>query len=153
MHRRKQQSGLALVEFALTIGFLLAMVFGITELGRAIYQYDALAKAARDAARFLSTKSPGNAASISAAVCLAVYGTPACSGTPLVTGLVVGMVSVCDAVSCPTTNHAQGTDPVQDFVTVTIGGAPDVFTFQSLVPSVVPSIPFGPIQVTMRQVL
>lgn len=152
MTRPKQQRGVALVEFAVTIGFLLAIVFGITELGRAIYEYDALTKAARDAARYLSTKAPGDAVAISRAVCLAVYGTPACAGTPLVPGLAASMVSVCDAVSCPSTNHAQGS-PVQDFVTVTIGGAPNAFTFRSLMPSVVPSIPFGPIRVTMRQVL
>lgn len=153
MSRPRHQRGLALVEFALTIGFLAAAVFGITEFGRAIYQYDTLAKAARDATRYLSTKAPGDAASIATATCLAVYGAPACSGAPLVPGLTTGMISICDAVSCPTTHHAQGSAPVVDFVTLTIGGAANPFTFTSLMPSVVPNITFGAISVTMRQVL
>ncbi|HEX8989584.1 MAG TPA: TadE family protein [Rhodocyclaceae bacterium] len=153
MTRAGRQSGLALVEFALTIGFLVAITFGITEFGRAIYQYDTLAKAARDAARYLSTKAPGDAAAIAEATCLAVYGTPSCTGSPLVAGLTTAMVSVCDAVSCPATNHAQGSAPVQDLVTLTIGGQNNPFTFASAMPGVVPNIPFGAISVTMRQVL
>lgn len=148
-----RQRGLALVEFALTIGLLLALVFGITEFGRAIYQYDTLAKSARDAARFLSTKAPGDAAAIAEATCLAVYGQPSCTGTPLVPGLTAAMISICDAVSCPATHNAQGSAPVMNLVTLTIGGANSPFTFVSVMPSIVPSIPFGPISVTMRQVL
>ncbi|MGE5466516.1 MAG: TadE/TadG family type IV pilus assembly protein [Ignavibacteria bacterium] len=151
MRQRRHQCGLALVEFALTMGFLLAAVFGITEFGRAIYQYDTLAKAARDAARYLSSKTPGDAASISVATCLAVYGRTVCSGAPLATGLTTAMVSVCDASSCASTNHAQGSAPVQDFVTVTIGGGAHPFVFSSMMPSIVPNITFGAIRATMRQ--
>lgn len=151
-HGNKQQ-GSALIEFGLTIGILVAIVFGITEFGRAIYQYDTLAKAARDAARYLSTKAPGDATAIAAAQCLAVYGQPTCTGTPLADGLTTAMVSICDATSCPATNQAQGSNPVVNLVTVTIGGANNPYTFQSVVPFVVPNIPFGAISVTMRQVL
>ena len=150
---KSRQQGLALVELAVSITFLMAVVFGITEFGRAIYQYDTLTKAARDATRFLSTRAPGDSASIATATCLAVYGTPSCSGTPVVQGLATSMVSVCDAVSCPASNQAQGSAPVQNFVTLTIGGTANPFTFVSLMPTVVPNIPFGPISVTMRQVL
>ncbi len=149
----KTQRGVALIEFALTLGVLLTIVFGITEFGRAIFEYDTLAKAARDAARHLSTKAPGDTVAIDDAVCLAVYGNPSCSGSPLVSGLATTMVSVCDAVSCPATHQAQGSAPVVNLVTLTVGGANQTYTFRSLVPFVVPDIPFGAISVTMRQVL
>jgi hypothetical protein len=63
------------------------------------------------------------------------------------------MVSVCDAVACPTTHSAQGTAPVINLVTVTIGGATAAYTFTSAISFVVSNIQFGAISVTMRQVL
>lgn len=153
MHTTNRQRGVALIEFALTLGVLLTMVFGITEFGRAMFEYDTLAKAARDATRYLSTKAPGDAVATADAVCLAVYGNPSCSGSPLAPGLTTAMVSVCDAVSCAPTHQAQGSAPVVNLVTLTIGGANQPYTFDSAVPFVVPDIPFGAISVTMRQVL
>lgn len=153
MIHSQRQSGLALVELALTIGILLAIVFGITEFGRAIYQYDTLAKAARDAARYLSTKTPGDTTAIAASKCLAVYGKTTCTGTTLAPGLTTAMVSVCDSSNCPATHQAQGSAPVIDLVTVTIGGVNNPFTFTTAVPFVVPNINFAAISVTMKQVL
>lgn len=153
MTRFRQQRGVAMIEFGLTISILTVIVFGITEFGRAIYQYNTLAKAARDAVRYLSTKAPGNAAALGEAQCLAVYGRPACSGTPLLPGLATSMVSICDASNCIATHQAQGSAPVVNLVTLTIGGANSPYTFNSVVPFVVPNIPFGAISVTMRQVL
>jgi len=153
MRNRNRQHGAALIEFALTLGVLLTMVFGVTEFGRAIYQYDTLAKAARDATRYLSTKAPGDATAIADATCLAVYGNPSCSGSPLAPALTTAMVSVCDATSCLATHQAQGSAPVVNLVTLTIGGPNQPYTFASAVPFVVPNIPFGAISVTMRQVL
>ena len=147
------QRGVALVEFALSIGILITIVFGITEFGRAIYQYDTLAKAARDAARYLSTKAPGDATAKSEAQCYAVYGNPSCTGNPLAPNLTTSMVGVCDATSCPATHQAQGTAPVLNLVTVTIGGANNPYGFTSVVQFVVPNFNFGAISVTMRQVL
>ncbi|MET1085142.1 MAG: TadE family protein [Burkholderiales bacterium] len=153
MSNFKCQRGVALVELALTIGILITIVFGITEFGRAIYQYDTLAKAARDAARYLSTKAPGDATAIGDAQCYAVHGNPSCTGSVLAPGLTTAMVSVCDAVSCPATHQAQGAAPVVNLVSVTIGGANNPYPFNSLVEFVVPSFNFGAISVTMRQVL
>lgn len=154
-HRQRAQHGLALVEFALTVTMLLTIVFGITEFGRAIYQYDTLAKSARDAVRLLTTRAPGDAAAIAAAACVAVYGKPTCTdgSLPLAPGLTTAMVSVCDAVSCPDTHQAVGAAPVMNLVTVTIGGANNPYHFSSLVEFVVPGFDFGPISVTMRQAL
>jgi Flp pilus assembly protein TadG len=49
-----QQRGVAAVEFALLIILLLMIVAGVIEFGRTFWYYDALTKATRDAARFLS---------------------------------------------------------------------------------------------------
>ena len=51
---RMHQCGVAAVEFALLLVFLLIIVSGLVEFGRAFWYYDALDKATRDGARFLS---------------------------------------------------------------------------------------------------
>ncbi|NMG00003.1 pilus assembly protein [Aromatoleum toluolicum] len=50
----KNQRGVAAVELALVIIFLLLLTAGIVEFGRAFWYYDALTKATRDGARMLS---------------------------------------------------------------------------------------------------
>lgn len=49
-----RQRGAAVVEFALLLILLLMIVAGIVEFGRTFWYYDALTKATRDGARFLS---------------------------------------------------------------------------------------------------
>jgi Flp pilus assembly protein TadG len=51
---RRDMRGVAVVEFALLLFILLIVVAGIVEFGRAFWYYDALTKATRDGARFLS---------------------------------------------------------------------------------------------------
>lgn len=162
MKTRQRQHGVALVELAIMLSLLLAITFGITEFGRAIYTYNTLAKATRDAARYLSTQAAGNATSYTTATNLAVYGTPTVGSTqaPLAPGLTSSMVSICDAsnTSC-TSNIAQGTNPAINTVTVTISG----YTFNPVIDMMaflrfyaggtgsITSFPFGNISVTMRQ--
>ncbi len=148
------QRGVALVELAITIFVLLAIAFGITEFGRAIYQYNTLAKAARDASRFLSMRDATDVVAKNQATCLAVYGNPACTGAPLAPGLTAAMVSICDAIACPADHAGQGSAPVLNLVSVTIGGPNALpYTFTSVVSFIVPDIQFGPIGATMKQVL
>jgi Flp pilus assembly protein TadG len=149
----RAQHGIALVEFAITASLLLLITFGITEFGRAIYQYNTLAKAVRDATRYLSTKAPGDADAIDQATCMAVHGNPTCTGGPLAPGLTAEMVVVCDSLSCPATHQAQGAAPVMNLVTVTIGSADTPYPFRSAIQFVVPDFDFAPISVTMKQVL
>jgi Flp pilus assembly protein TadG len=153
MRSRTHQRGLALVELAVSIFVMITITFGITEFGRAIYQYNTLAKSVRDAARFLSTRDASDAAAKDQAKCLVVHGNPACVGNPLAPGLTTAMVNICDALACP--DHAlQGSAPVINLVTVSVGGPNATpYTFTSLVSFVVPDIQFGPISATMRQVL
>jgi Flp pilus assembly protein TadG len=157
-----QQRGAAAVEFAILLIPLLVILTGITELGRALYYYNTIAKAARDAARIMSVQAPSDpdyGVLVNRARCTAVYGNPSCSGEPLVHGLDVEMVRICDPVSC-TETHATvplGTG-VANLVTVTIGGGNRPFRFESFAPFApalfgVESFNFGAISVTMRQVL
>jgi hypothetical protein len=49
--RRKRQQSQALIEFALISPVLLLLVFGIIDIGRAVFYYDTLNHAAREGAR------------------------------------------------------------------------------------------------------
>lgn len=160
--QRQRQRGVALVELAIMLSLLLAITFAVTEFGRAIYTYNTLAKATRDATRYLSTQAAGSTTSYTTATNLAVYGTPTVGSTqaPLAPGLTSSMVFICDAsnTSC-TSNIAQGTNPAINTVTVTISG----YTFNPVIDMMaflrfyaggkgsITSFPFGNISVTMRQ--
>lgn len=150
MLKPKSERGAAVVEFAILLPLLFIMAFGITEYGRAIYQYDTLTKSVRSASRYLSQYAPGDAGRIGAAQCLALYGNTDCTGTVVVPGLTASMISVCDSVSCAGSNLNQQTGSgTVNLVTVTISG----YHFNSLVPLLFSNITFGSISATMRQVL
>ena len=55
--RRKRQQSQALIEFALISPVLLLLVFGIIDIGRAVFYYDTLNHAAREGARFPRLRS------------------------------------------------------------------------------------------------
>lgn len=147
-----RQRGVAAVEFGILLIPLVLLTFGITEYGRAMYQYNALAKSTRNAARYLSEYAAGT--EIANATDLAIYGCirgVSCTGTPtpLVPGLSAGNVQIADMKSSPTTQASQDTGSgLVNLVTVTITG----YQFQSLVPTLIPDITFSDISVTMRQV-
>jgi Flp pilus assembly protein TadG len=146
-----QQRGTALVEFAILLPLLLLIAFGITEFGRAIYVYNTLVKASRDAARYYSNCCGSGADSTHVGYIqnLAVYGNTAGTGASLAPGLTTSMVFLCDQSTCPATHFNQGTvAPKVNLVTVTISGYP----FQSLVPFAtanLTTITFGDISTTM----
>lgn len=102
---RQKMRGVAAVEFGIVLIPLVLLVTGVAEFGYAIYQYEALTKATRDAARYLSEFSPSDISyPVTQAQCLAVYGTTDCSGPALVSGLKTSMVVICDRVNstgCP----------------------------------------------------
>jgi len=155
----KRQRGVAAVEFGILLIPLLMIAFGTTEFGRAIYQYNTLAKATRDATRFLS-RHDSTAADypVDEARCLVVYGKD-CNGStavPLVPGLTTDMVRICDrsnAANCPGESFSavDTGSGVINLVKVKISG----YQFTSLVPFVTgfTTITFGDIGTTMRQVL
>lgn len=159
---KKRQGGVAMIELAIVLPLLLAICFGITEFGRAIYTYNTLAKSARDATRYLTTQTAGNAAAWITARNLVAYGNPAGDGSPLVPGLskanMNSMITICDKSTC-TANVNQGSNPAINTVTVTIAGYPftpviDILAFTRFYSggtSSLKSIIFGDISVTMRQ--
>ena len=147
----KAQSGVAAVEMALLLPFLLLLAFGITELGRAVYQYNTLAKAVRDGARHLSQYAPGDAGRADEARSLVGCGATVCGDKqPLVPGMSSSYVRVRDRLSDPGGYNLQSTGRgTVNLVRVEVSG----FTFRSLVPGFIPSVPFSPIHATMVQVL
>lgn len=151
---RSHQRGVAAVELGFLLVLLVLLAFGITEFGRAIYQYNTIGKSIRDGVRHLTQGAPGDANRISNAKNLAVCGTLSACGdaNALVPGLTSAMVSVCDRSNCADHNLqtvSYGGTPFGqiNLVSMTVSG----FTFRSLVPFVTPDITFGPIRVTMEQ--
>lgn len=66
---KKTETGAAAVEFAIVLPLLVLVFTGMIEYGRLMWNYNALAKATRDAARFLSMEpaiKPTDAAQTSA---------------------------------------------------------------------------------------
>lgn len=165
MKHRKQQ-GVAVIEFAFVLLPMLILCFGITEVGRTLYYYNGIDKATRGAARYLTSVDLANppagetADTIrNQAKLLAVCGSVSCNpttATPLVPGLTVAHVSICDPVSCTGThNNVLTGEGAVDLVTVTIGGVgqdASVFNFTSLAPWVIPSFPFAPVRTTMASI-
>lgn len=146
---KNRQSGAALVEFALVLPLLLILTFITTEFGRALYQYNILAKSVRDAARYMSIQTPSDTTKYQTARNLVVHGNPSGTGTPLVIGLEDGLVPD------PTWQLA-GAAPAINTVTVKVTG----YTFQPLLHSAfglnfgpAGGIPFAPISATMRGAL
>ena len=56
--RGRAECGAAAVEFAIVISLLVLILGGIIEFGRVFWYFDALTKATRDGARYLSTSAP-----------------------------------------------------------------------------------------------
>jgi len=145
MKKKSRQHGTALVELALILPLLLLLSFITTEFGRAMYQYNTIAKSVRDAARYLSVQQPGT--NIDKAKNLVVYGNTAGTGTPLAIGLEVAKVIIPAA-------QAAGSNPVINTVTVTVSG----YKFRPLFQSVFGlafsnangDIPYSDISATMR---
>jgi hypothetical protein len=137
-----RQRGTAIIEFALVLPLLVLMSILVVEIGRAMYQYNALAKSVRDAARYLSMQLPNT--QIAEAKNLVVYGNPGGTGTPLLPGL-----EIATHVPDPTWQDA-GADPVIRLVTIQVNN----YSFQSMFTTVFgvnfPAIQFSDIRATMR---
>ncbi|MBV8036205.1 MAG: pilus assembly protein [Pelomonas sp.] len=145
--RRARCRGVAAVELGLLMTPLILLVFGASELGRAVFSYNMIDKSVRDAARHLSQHGPGDSTIAAQARCLAVYETTDCSGTALLPGLTTAMVNICDATLCPSTNANQLTGSgTVNLVTANIQSYP----YTSVVGFVIPSMNFNTITVTMR---
>jgi len=125
-----RQRGVAAIEFGLLAVVLVLISFGITEFGRAFYQYNTLLKSTRAAAREMSFGSAAN--HIQVARCLAVYGHRTCTGESLLAGLTGDLVKFPpDAELYPGCVAIEG------------------FRFISYVPWIVPDITFNTVRTCM----
>src|SRR5579864_6693036 len=82
--RHRGQSSQALIEFALVSPVLLLLLFGIIDIGRAIFYYDTIGHAAREGARVAvraSSPLPTNA-DVLAAVVTQMNGVPVSAPCP-----------------------------------------------------------------------
>jgi len=156
----KPQRGVAAVEFAILIVPLLLMLFGVTEYGRAIYQYNTLSKSVRDATRYLTTVSPGNGHT--EAKNIVVCGHINCGGiSALAPNLNQGMVKICDATTiadCPGVPHSAVPTGISSVNLVTVKIVD--YEFKTLMNFSIggvtigaPNITFDSIYNTMRQPL
>ncbi|WP_443190792.1 TadE/TadG family type IV pilus assembly protein [Pseudomonas indica] len=101
--RRKDQQGVAMVEFAIALPLLLLLLFAVAEFGRMLYHYNTLLQSNRDAVRYLAGKA-WNSTLGQATVTpvlqaearnIAVYGVPVVQpGNEVVPGLSVNNVQV-----------------------------------------------------------
>ena len=101
--KRSSFKGAAMVEFAILLPLMVVIVFGITELGRAIYQQNTLSKAVASGARYMSrsaqsvasdcSQGANWAASIVNAANLVAYGRQSGLGDPLLPELDAADVS------------------------------------------------------------
>ena len=99
------QRGATLVEFAIAATVFITAMFAVIDFGRALWTHNALADAARRAARYAVNQpasSPAGAKtsgtnigpSISAIRNVAIYGNPAGGSQPMVNGLTAANLSV-----------------------------------------------------------
>jgi Flp pilus assembly protein TadG len=102
---RQTQRGVATTEFAIVLPVLLLLLFGVTELGRALVRYNTLTKAVQDGARYAAAEgllgTTGNVnvdAQLTTEVRnVVVYGNAAGNGTAVLPGLAPGQIQVIDA--------------------------------------------------------
>ncbi|MFJ2366816.1 TadE/TadG family type IV pilus assembly protein [Pseudomonas sp. NPDC087697] len=115
----KDQQGMALVEFTIALPLLLLLLLALGEFGRMLFQYNTLLQASRDAGRYVASQAwnstlgavdlTTNTTLVTQTKNVAVYGVPANTGTPVVSGLTTGNVAVA----------AVGTDHVRVTITYT----------------------------------
>jgi Flp pilus assembly protein TadG len=151
----QRQKGVALVEFALILPFLLLLSIMAIELGRAIWEYNILTKSVRDAARYLSIQTPFEQIGIDRARNLMVYGNVSdTAGGPLAIGL--SLSNVPDPSCCTWQTVATGpggTGPVIRTVTVRIRGYTFRPMFASMFGTSFPTVRYSDISATMRSYL
>ena len=126
----RNQRGLAIVEFAITMPLVLFMLIVTAEVGRALYQYTALTKAVRDGARYLANQSEGgstgllslNATQLAAARNVTVFGTANGTGAAAVlpgfttTAVTAAQVGTSNYVSVSATYQFQSVfSPIPTF--------------------------------------
>ena len=128
IRKARHERGSSTVELAIIFPILMILFVGSAELGRLFYTYTTLAKATKVGARYLSVSRNavnGNATEITnaknAARNMVVCGVPSTSATgcanltPVVSGLQVANVNICDNFSGADCNPAIPAGPIKYF--------------------------------------
>jgi Flp pilus assembly protein TadG len=149
----KTTRGMAAVEFTLLIAFVFApLVLGTVEVGRVLYQYNSVAISVRDSAKYISlfsATSPGYAAKVTIAKCIAAFGNTGCTGNPIVPGLTTAKVLIgTDGSGTPLNAGSAGT-VVLKLINVRVSGYQLSYVTNFFVNG--GSKAFNDIGVTMRQ--
>ena len=94
----RDERGTQLVELAIVLPIMILLFGAVAEFGRFFYTYATLAKAARGAARYATTRP---VADFAKAKSVAAFGDAAasCSGTPILQGLSCGNVDIQQGAS------------------------------------------------------
>lgn len=111
-----RQRGIMMVEFIIVAPLLLLLMLGISEFGRALYQYNTLTKSVRDGARYLAANAVvGSTSTIvidstdtTETLNLVIYGNTAGSGEPKLPGLATSHITVSclgGGTACPGVEH------------------------------------------------
>ena len=126
-----RQRGLALVETAITLPFLLFVMLAASEVTSAFVTLTTLTKTVRDGARYAAEEAIDGSLTVNLTDALqnetkrlVVYGNKAGSGTPLVNGLTTGNVTV----------NAVGADNIEVSVN---------YPYSGILGSVLPTFGFG----------
>ena len=130
--RRQSQSGLAMVEFALSVPVLLLLMFATFEFGHFLIQYSTLNDAVRNASRYVAGKAlEGTTDTL---VTGATWSSLVTQGTNLA---VFGNIAGTGAAVLPSLNAANITvtqDLVDRYITVTAA-----YPYQSLFGAAIPT--------------
>jgi Flp pilus assembly protein TadG len=138
---RRRQSGLAMVEFALSAPVLLLLMFGTFEFGHFLIQYSTLNDAVRNAARYVAGKALAGTDSllvsgaawaplVTQGTNLAVFGNIAGTGAAVLPSLNAGDITVTE-------------DTVNNNITVAAA-----YPYQSLFGAAIPTFIGGSISTT-----
>ena len=149
---RQRQAGVAAVELAFLLVFLLLIAAGIFEFGRSFWYYNALAKATRDGARAMSVAPAATIATVGEVSAKSLV-LSAANGANLRPALLDAHVDVrCDGGAC-----SDGTVPVDVRVAITgytidIGGLFPFISASNYHVVRFPGVPLAP-HTTMRYML
>lgn len=97
----REDRGTQLVELAIVLPIFLMLFGAAAEFGRYFYEYTTLDKATRAGSRYLATAAV-NGTEDTRAKNIVVYGNPAGTGTPIITGLTTANVVITRAGGVPT---------------------------------------------------
>lgn len=107
--RPTSEKGAAAVEFAIVVIILLLIVAGIVEFGRAFWYYDALTKATRDGARYMSSANVATIKTVGEPVAITLVANAANAS-----GISPDLASGNVAVTCLDANFVELSGKCQD---------------------------------------